>query len=93
MPAFRCTSRQPIDPHFELVLHLLVIVLLFRLRKMPSHQEPAPGSKSSKFVAANPLDPMLNPFVSSFIVFRDSPISVGVCLSGFRIERSPFSLL
>jgi thiol-disulfide isomerase/thioredoxin len=44
------------------VLHLLVIVLLFRLRKMPSHQEPAPGSKSSKFVAANPLDPMLNPF-------------------------------
>jgi len=29
---------------------------------MPSHQEPAPGSKSAKFVAADPLDPMIRPF-------------------------------
>ena len=26
-----------------------------------SMQEPAPGAKSAKFVAANPLDPMLRP--------------------------------
>lgn len=29
---------------------------------MPSHQNSAPGSKSAKFVAANPLAPMADPF-------------------------------
>ncbi|CAB9526647.1 Thioredoxin domain-containing protein 9 [Seminavis robusta] len=29
---------------------------------MTSHQEPAPGSKSAKFVAADPLAPMVDPF-------------------------------
>lgn len=31
---------------------------------MTSHQEPAPGAKSAKFVQANPLDPMIRPFES-----------------------------
>lgn len=29
---------------------------------MPSHQNPAPGSKSAKFINANPLGPMVDPF-------------------------------
>jgi hypothetical protein len=35
---------------------------------MSSHQNSAPGSKSAKFVAANPLAPMADPFSSSAMV-------------------------
>ena len=42
---------------------------------MPSLQESAPGGKAAKFVAANPLGPMADPFagmVSSSFFFKNT---------------------
>jgi hypothetical protein len=51
-----------LDPVGLTVANILFATQVQVKSTMASLQEPAPGSKSTKFVAANPLGPMVDPF-------------------------------
>jgi len=55
---------------------------------MASMQEPAPGGKSAKFVNANPLAPMVDPFQHLVSLFIFIFVCLFVCFCFARDEEN-----